>query len=418
MATSELWDNAADALGPHLRGLQSKAPIAILVGLLLVAAGFFFTLGPNPEPPLQTLFHAYLIGYLFWFGVTAGSLGLLMLHHTVGGGWGFIIRRQLEAGSRLLGLTVVLFVPVVIGIWFGMYPWMDPRVQAEPSVRVKLPFLNPWTFIVVSVILFGTWMLYASAMNKWGALQNQKLSRQEEIDNSARLTVVGASGLVWYVLSMTFASVLWVMSLTPTWISSIFGFLTVASQALSTLALMVALFPVIMGGKPLLGAIPQKYFRDLGNLMLAFTMLWAYMSFSQYLITFSGNTTEEVVWYVPRTHGYWDWISIGVILFHFIIPFMVLVTGALGTLKLKDNPYSLSKIAAYVVLVRFLDLWWWVAPSFRPHLSLNPAEVGFPLLLGGIWIWFWAAELLKAPTLAPKHDPRLEAYLHEVAEHA
>lgn len=411
--------------GPRLRGLQGTARIAALVGAVLVAVTFFWHPLENGDTGTMTglirqLGHAYLGAYLYWFGATVGSLGLLMLHHTVGGGWGFVIRRFLEAGSRLLWLIALLFLPIVGWMWFTtMYPWRDDHVMALPNVANKAPFLNPVSFCVISALLFASWFAYAHYLNKHGAEQDRELSDQERIDNSARLTVVGASGLVWYVLSMTFMTVLWVMSLTPTWISSIFGFLMVVSHALTTLTLMVWLFPKVMGDRPLTEAIPSKYYRDLGNLMLAFTMLWAYMSFSQYLITFSGNTAEEVAWYVPRTYGGWQGVSIFVILFHFVIPFYILVAGALGTWTLKDRAHSLARIAGYMVFMRMVDTWWWVAPTFRaPHFSVSLAEVGFPLLIGGIWVYFWAGELLKVRTLAPEHDPRLRNYLYEVAEHA
>ena len=411
--------------GPRLRALQSTAQIAAVVGLVLVLLTFLWH--PAEKGSTGTMMdlvrhlgHAYLGGYLYWFGATLGCLGLLLLHHTVGGGWGFVIRRFLEAGVRLLPLILGLFIPIVLLMAFGgIYPWTDPAVMREPAVHVKQPFLNPVSFVVISAVLFFTWFLYANFVLKHGALQDRELGEQERIDNSARLTVVGGSGLVWYVLSMTFMTVLWVMSLTPTWISSIFGFLMVAAHALTTLTLMVWLFPKVMGDRPLNEAIPSKYFRDLGNLMLAFTMLWAYMSFSQYLITFSGNTTEEVTWYIPRTYGGWQAVSLIVIICHFVLPFYVLVAGALGTWTLKDRAYSLAKIGGYMVIMRMVDTWWWIAPTFRaPHFSISPAEVGFPLLIGGIWVYCWAAQLMKAPTLAPQHDPRLRAYLYEVAEHA
>jgi hypothetical protein len=406
----------AAVAGPRLRGLQKNGLVAVVVGLVLVLASFVY----HPvESFTQGLLHAYLGAYLFWFGVTAGSLGLLMLHHTVGGGWGFVIRRPLEAGSKLIWLAALMFIPVGVGVFFGMYPWTDPKVQAEPSVHIKLPLLNPASFWGVSIFLFFTWWLYSRALNGWGRDQNRPLSEQERIDNSARLTVVGASGIVWYVLSMTAMTVLWIMSLTPTWISSMFGFMMVPAHGLTTLAFMVWLFPRVFGDRPLTEAIPSKYYRDLGNLMFAFTMLWAYMSFSQYLITFSGNTTEEVVWYVPRSHGPWMWVSLVVIVGGFVIPFLWLIIGALGPLRWKDRAPSLATVAFYILLMRVVDFWWWVAPTFRPdHFSVNPADVGFVLLLGGIWVYCWAAELLKAPSLAPEHDPRLRNYLYEVADHA
>jgi hypothetical protein len=259
--------------------------------------------------------------------------------------------------------------------------------------------------------------VFAYLLNKWGATQDERADPVV----ATRLNYLGSVGIVVYVLTITFMSVDWIMSLTPDWYSSIFGFLVVATQGLSTLALLLVLFAGLVGDLPIAREVPKGYFRDLGNLMLAFVMLWGYMSFSQYLITYSGNTTEEVSWYIQRRSGGWGIVSLALIPLHFVLPFMVLLTGS----AIKRNPKWLARIAGFIILMRFIDLYWWVTPTFRSHLipSDGPewmsilGDLGTPLLIGGIWLWSWAAQLKKVRTVVPLHDPRLEAAL-EAVEHA
>lgn len=398
MELNDLRVKTTDLMGPRLPALQSIAIGMAAVGLVLSGIGFVM----NPKG----FFPSYLYAYLFWVAVTVGSLGLLMLHHVVGGGWGFLIRRFLEAATRLIPVVAILFIPVIIGlVSFDLYEWTHPH---NDVVRAKVGYLNVPFFLARTAGYFLIWWLLARFFNKAGATQDERAD--PEVHN--RLNVVGAVGLIIYVLTITFMAVDWVMSLTPDWFSSIFGLLVVVSQALSTMALMMVLLGYLVGDKPLIGAVPSGYFRDFGNLMLAFVLLWAYMSFSQYLITYSGNTAEEVSWYLDRRRGGWGVISLSLIVVHFLFPFLVLLLGS----NLKRSPRRLAGLAAFLVAMRFLDLFWWVTPTFRNHLSVSVADLGTPLLIGGIWLWLWAGQI-KDRYLIPLHDPRLEGSLQGVAEH-
>lgn len=412
MDLAELRESIPELIGPRLDRLQQRAVGIGVVGLVLTAAG---ALLGRDNGGLPSVYHSWLYAYMFWLGVTTGSLGFLMLHHVTGGGWGYVIRRFLEAGTRLLPLMLVLFVPVIIGMPV-LYKWMHPSAT-DPVLQSKAGYLNAPGFIIRTLIYFAIWMVYAYLLNKWGATQDERADPAVE----TRLNYLGASGLVVFVLTITFMSVDWLMSLTPDWYSSIFGLLVVASQALSTLSLLVVLFAALAGDLPIAREVPKGYFRDLGNLMLACVMLWGYMSFSQYLITYAGNTTEEVSWYVQRRSGGWGIVSLGLVPLHFALPFLVLLTGS----AIKRNPKWLAGIAGFIILMRFIDLYWWVTPTFRSHLipSDGPegisilGDLGTPLLIGGIWLWCWAAQLKKFRTVVPLHDPRLEAAL-EAVEHA
>jgi hypothetical protein len=407
MNLSDLQVRVSDLAGPRLQRLQSTALMMAVAGVVLFVVGWIMD-PPSSQRP--GVFTSYLFAYMFWIGVTTGSLALLMLHHVVGGGWGFLIRRLLEAATRLLPVMAVLFVPVVIGLLaFHLYRW-HPADPNDHIVHAKAEYLNVPFFLGRAVIYFLIWWGLATVFIRWG----RTLDERTDLEAYNRLNVVGGAGLVVYVLTTTFMAVDWIMSLTPDWYSSIFALLVVVSQALATLSLMLFLLTHLLGDKPLLAEAPSGYFRDLGNLMLAFTMLWGYMSFSQYLITYSGNLAEEVGWYIDRRQGNWGIISLALIPFHFFLPFLILLIGS----RIKRNPARLAKVALFLIAMRFIDLFWWVAPTFRNHLSISAADLGAPLMIGGIWLWLWAGQV-RDRYLVPLHDPRLEGALqpHGAMEH-
>jgi len=299
-------------------------------------------------------------------------------------------------------------VPILIGMP-QLYEWADKaHVASDPVLTAKAAYLNPMAFIVRTVIYFAILIGLATLYNKWGAVYDERA----DPDVFTKLNVVGGAGMVLYFLTITFVAVDWVMSLVPHWYSSIFGPLVVITQGLSTLSLMMLLLGSLMSDTPLLERAPVGYFRDLGNLTLAFVMLWGYMSFSQYLITYSGNTAEEVIWYIQRAHHGWGYISLLLIPLHFFLPFFLLLVGS----RIKRDPRRLARVAVYLILMRFLDLFWWVTPTFREHLGVGLADLGAPLLIGGIWLSVWAREVRKRPLL-PLHDPRLEGSLEGALEH-
>jgi len=417
METSELRQTTTQVMGPQLARLKSQAGALFGVGLLCCGLSLVSG-GPDALPHF---FPSYLFAYVFWFGITAGSLGLLMLHHTVGGGWGYVLRRFFEAGShwRMFALMAVLFVPVLIGLFqFDLYSWVSPDRWAAPDaprhvavevVKEKTGYLNVPFFLGRLAFYFAFFIGFSLLLRRWGAVQDERVDQQA----AGNLNRWSAGGILLFVLVGTFCSVDWVMSLTPDWFSSIYGLLWVASQALSTIALMLALLAWLAGDTPLVRGIPTAFFRDLGNLMLAMVMLWAYLSFSQYLIIFSGNTWEEATWYVNRKTPVWAVTGGILILAHFFIPFFTLLVNS----DLKKSPHRLGALAGGIVLMRFVDLFWHVIPTFRPEgprIAEAALYVGTPLLLGGVWLWMFAEQLKDRPVV-PVHDPRLQSHLPELA---
>lgn len=400
MEVRELEARTTDLIGTRLQGLQRAAVGMVVAGGALSAWGFAMD--------QKTFFGSYLFGFMFWTGVSAGCLGLLMLHHTVGGGWGFLLRRFFEAGVRNLGLMALAAIPVIVGMMaFGLYEWNTPAGLADQHIQAKAGYLNPIFFIARNAVYFALWGFFGHKLMSLG----RKLDAEPENKRTlAELNYWGAWGILFFVLSITFSSVDWVLSLTPKWMSSIVGLLFTAMSCLCAMSLMTFLLGHLAGDQPILRRIPGKYIRDLANLMLAMVMLWAYMSFSQYVITYSGNTVEETEWYLRRAGGGWGFLSLGLIVIHFVGPFLLLITD----MGFKENINKLKWIGLWLVVMRHLDLYWWVAPSSRPNWTFSPADVGVPLLLGGIWLWFWAKNLADT-TIVPAKDPRLVAHLGELA---
>jgi len=409
MDRADLQTQITELIGPGLTRLKSTAVVMGLVGAVLTAIGFF--------TKTQDAFQSYLFAYLFWAGASIGSLGLLMLHHTVGGGWGWVLRRFLEAATKLLFPMLVLFIPILLPGFLGIKTlywadggWANAAAAADPILIQKAGWLNLPGFIVRTVIYFAIWIIYAGFLRKKAAL----LDQGHDPRAFDALNRWAAFGLVVMVVTVTFAVVDWVMSLTPHWLSSIIGLLYCAAFCLTSISLMLTLVGRLGGGTQLVqDGVPNKFFRDLGNFMLAMVMLWAYMTFSQYLIIYSGNLAEEVPWYLDRAKNGWGILSLGLIIVHFALPFAILIVSS----GLKKSPRALGNLAMFIALMRFLDLFWWVVPHFRNSLfDFNAADLGAPLLIGGIWLSLWAAAVERKP-LVSAYDPRIEANLHEVVSH-
>jgi hypothetical protein len=391
--------NHGDSLRFRLEKVQRRALTVGAVALLVCVVGALLN-------PVQ-FFHSYLHAYLLWLGLSLGSLALLMLHHLVGGTWGFVIQRFLETGARMLPLMALLLIPVLFGIP-QLYEWSHPEaVAADPILQEKTIYLNVPFFIVRAVIYFAVWIGLAYLLTTW--------SRRQDHTADPLLTVkserLSAPGLVLYALTITFASFDWVMSLQPHWFSTIFGIIFMVGQGLSATCLAIIMTALFARRQPLAGLVTTRQFHDLGNLLLAFVMLWAYVAFAQFLIIWSGNLPETVLWYTYRMEGGWGWIAFLLITFHFAVPFLLLLSR-----RNKKRPHVIWKLAAALLVMRQIDLFWMVAPELRPgQLGLHWLDIVTPVAIGGIWIAVYAW-LLVGTRLLPKYDPRLMSIRGEVEE--
>ena len=393
---------------PALGRLQQRALIIGVVGLVAGLAGAAMN--------LDQFFRSWLIGFLFCLSLTLGCLGLLMLQHISGGQWGLVGRRVFEAGSRTLPVVIVLFVPVLFGLK-SIFLWADQaRVQADHILQIKAPYLNVPFFVVRAVLYFAFWMLCVWLLNKWSADQDRGVG-VTKLD-SVRYRKLSAPGLLFLVLTVTFASVDWIMSVDPHWFSTIFGLLTVAGYGLTALALTIVVLASLAPSLP--GAhLTARQFHDLGKLLLAFVMLWAYLSFSQFLIIWSGNLPEEIPWYVQRIRGGWGVVAILLIVGHFVLPFALLLSR-----NLKRAAPTLAKVAIFVLVMRLIDLIWLVAPTFShavpgeaaAHVPMFPfhwMDVVIPIGLTAIWLFLFARQL-RARALFPVNDPYFkDAFAHD-----
>jgi hypothetical protein len=343
----------------------------------------------------EQFFRSYLIAYLFWFGIAAGCLPLLMLHHLVGGAWGFALRRILEAGTRTLPLMLLLFVPILFGI-HSLYEWSHPDAVIRDAVlQEKESYLNVPFFIVRSAIYFFAWTILVVLLNRWSAEQdatgNPLLIR--------RFQRLSAPGILAYCLTVTFASVDWAMSLEPHWFSTVYGMLFIVGQTLAALAMAIPVAVLLSEVPPASDFMKAEVFQDLGNLLLAFVMLWAYMAFSQYLIIWSGNLPEEIPWYLRRGNNGWQWVAGFLAVFHFAVPFVLL----LGR-ENKRRKAILAWIAVAILAMRWVDIYWLVAPAFRLTAGIHFFDVVLFVLMGAIWLYLFSVQLNRR-SLLPLRDP-------------
>lgn len=391
--------NGNGTLRQGLDRLERRALVVGVAGLALSLGGAFLS-------PTQFL-RSYLVSYIFWSGLALGSLGLLMLHHLAGGRWGYVIRRPLEASTRTLPLIAVLFLPFLINLQ-ALYPWARPEtVASDALLQHKSSYLNVPFFVGRTVIYFAIWLGMAYLLNKWSA----------EDDNSAeprhwhRFRVLSGPGILVYGLTVSFAAVDWAMSVEPEWFSTMYGILYVTGQVLATLAFMVIILMLLAREGPLAEAASANQFHNLGNLLLAFVMLWAYMSFSQFLIIWSGNLPEEIPWYLHRTGHGWQWLALLLVGFHFAVPFLLLLSRAT-----KRRAQTLAAVAGGIFVLRAADIFWQVAPAFHgTEVRVHWLDPVILVGMGGLWLALFLRQLKKRPLLA-RHDAAIEDWVEEGAE--
>ena len=389
----------ADRQIPELARYQRQFLIVGTAGAVLSAIGYFV----NPAQ----FFQSYLMGYMFVLGLTLGSLALGMVHQLSGGAWGVVIRRPIGAATRVLPILTVLFLPIVLGM-AHLYEWTHADVVANDAVlSAKRLYLNVPFFLIRAAIYFAAWNAVSYTLNKWALEQD----RTGDPAYARRMQMLSGGGLVVYGLCVTFASFDWMMSLEPHWFSTIYGVLTMGGQGLSALAFLIAVLVWLARRPPLHGIVMPTHFHDLANLMLAFVMLWAYFSFSQYLIIWSGNLPEEIAWYLHRLQSGWRVIAVALVIFHFAIPFVLLLSRAV-----KREPATLVKVAIAILLIRLVDLFWLIAPEFhREGLSVSWLDFVLPATLFSIWMGCFLWQLRRRAIL-PVYDPQFEEALGPIIQ--
>lgn len=370
----------------RLNWLQRVGMIVGAVGLLACAAGLALN--------RAQFFVSYLFAFTFWIGLSLGCLAVAMIHHLTGGRWGFVTRRILEAGFMTLPLMAGLFVPLLFGLR-ELYPW----AQSDSAEFGKGGYLSSTWFGVRAVFFFWIWLALAVCLRKWSLQQDAT----REVAPTIRLRGLSGPGLVAYALTATFAFVDWVMSVEPKWFSTIFPVIMLIGQILTALAFITLLLAWFRSAPPFGPVVTRTHFHDLGNLLLAFVVFWTYVSFSQYLIIYSGNLPREIEWYLHRTAGGWKWLVALLALFHFFVPFALLLFRVM-----KQRVTRLAGIAVLIFTVHMVEVFWTIHPSFfRAGLHAHWLDAAALFGVGGAWLGMFAANLKRHPLL-PQNDPRIE----------
>jgi hypothetical protein len=406
---------------PSVERLGQRALVVGIIALVLCVLGAFVN--------LAGFWRAYLVGYVFWTGVSVGSLAIIMLHHLSGGGWGVVIRRPLEAASRTLPVMFVLFIPIAVAtLTHSLYPWTVPEVAAEHVVKHKEVYLNIPFFFARTVFYFAMWFMLAYFLSKWSLQQDATPDPRERRKLKDKLQNMSGPGILLFGLTVTFAAVDWVMSLEPEWFSTIYGLLIMVGWGLTALAFSIVITVMMSRTERLEHVYQARHLHDHGKLLLAFVMIWAYFSFSQFLIIWSGNLPEEIPWYMRRLFGGWGYVAFALVLFHFALPFVLLLSR-----DLKRNWRRLIWVAVLVLFMRIVDLFWTIAPSALA-MPQHGAAAGHandgglanivayflnfvtPVFIGGIWLWWYARELRSRPIL-PLGDEGLANALEQTSGH-
>ncbi len=396
---------AASTLHDRLGRVRALALIVEAAGVALSAV--LGLLMPERFMP------AYLVGFLFWFGVAFGCIALGLLQYLFFSGWGIAVRRPLEAGAMTIFPMAILFIPVLLGMG-GLYPWVNPSPELEHLIAFKRGFLNPTAFAARAGGYFLVLAALAFVLNRWSSLQDQTPDRRP----SRRLGVIAGPGLLVTFYVGTFAAFDWMMSREPTWPSTIFGAVAIIGWGLTTLCALIITITLLKRETAIREIASTGRIQDLGNLTLTFVMFWAYLSFSQYLIIWSGNLSEEIPWYLRRGRGGWQFVAAALMLFHFAVPFVILLFR-----DSKRRAERLATLAVFIALMHLLEITWMVVPA-AGDLSHGVEGIHIPWLtvlmvpvaavgIGGIWLasylWF-----LKDKTLVPRNIPDV----FPVPEHA
>jgi hypothetical protein len=349
---------------------------------------------------------SWLLGFLFWLGIAVGCLGLAMLNHLTGGLWGAVPRRLHEAAARTIPFMGLLLVPILLGLG-TLYPWAAPEAAQDALIQKKAAWLNAPFFTLRSVLYFVVWGVLAWAVSGLSARQDERADPAR----AARLRGLSAIGLVLLSLTTTFAAIDWGMTLAPHWFSTIYGVLYIVGFTLSALAFTIVMVARLSAEPPFDAAVRPVTVHDLGKLLLAFTMLWGYVNFSQFLIIWSGNISEETPFYLRRMQGGWQVVAILLLVFHFALPFALLLSRSL-----KRNARALAGVAWLMLLMQAVDLYWLIGPDLHGHgpgpapLHLHWMDLAALLGIGGLWLVLFARQARSRPVL-PLGEPEVRELL-------
>jgi len=387
-------------LRSDLKQWRTRATIVGIAGAVLSAIGFFLA-GPNQ------FYHSYLWSYFFVVALSLGPMAWLMLQYLTGGAWGVVIRRPCEAAARCMPLTAVMFLPILVGI-NNLYPWAHAAVVAkDPLLQHKTPYLNLPFFLIRIAVYFGGWLFLSWYLNMWSEREDREGGHLAH----EKMSFISGPGILFWGFTVTFMAIDWILSVDPHWFSTMFGLLFIAGQGLTGMAFLITLMVLLYYRRPMSDILTHRHLHDLGKLLLALVMVWAYFSFSQFLIIWAGNLPEEIPWYLVRLHNGWEFVGLLLVIGHFALPFALLLSR-----DLKRNFKLLAGVAIFVLVMRLVDLYWVVTPMFRSaSFGLHWLDLTVPCGLFGIWLAYFLVQLEKRP-LIPINEPHLEEALEHGRE--
>lgn len=382
---------------PTLTRLSNIAVGLAVLGGIGLGAG----IAADSSAGHRVFWGAYHYGFIFWLTLTLGCATLTYLHHTIRAQWSLSILKVLEAGNKNLPLIGVFFLPIAIATVgsHAIFPWADPAFLAKLPIQ-KQQWLNPIAWVVRAVVYFAFWIWSTSRLN--ASSKAQDVSRDESLAE-ARRSFAPPMGVL-HVILLTFAFTDWLMSLNPMFFSTLYGAWHMATGILAAIALGTFLTLLMRDKRPYAAAINPALTKDLGNMMLGFTMVFGYFTLSQFLIIWSGNLPEEIVFFVQRFEGPLVWVGAAIVVCQFFGPFLALLSG-----KAKRTPHLLIWVAGWIFCFRMVDVWWQVVPFFKGPSQLATVWIDIAALLfvGGVWLYFFF-RTLKQNELLPLHDTRLQ----------
>jgi hypothetical protein len=381
--------------------LQRWSLVVGIAALVVCIVGALF----SPDQ----FFRAYLASYQLYLGIALGCFVILMIYHLTGGVWGFLIQRILEAGIRTLPLLAILFIPIACGMSY-LYVWARPEeVAAHKDLQHKHVYLNPLFFCFRAALFFALWIAFAFLLNYWSRRQDQT-GDQRLVRRQALLS---GPGLVVFGITMTFAAVDWIMSLQTEFHSTMFGPLVASGQILSGLATALIVLAWLAPRSPIAEFISAESLNDLGNLLFTFLVVWAYMVWFQFMLIWIANLPYEVIWYLPRSRDGWQWVAWALFVFHFTIPFFLLLMR-----DVKRHLPTLAKVAALLLMMQLVHMYYLVMPAF-PGTNLSQHWMDFltPFAVGGLWLAYFLQELKRWPLMPRQREDQGEAiHLRELDE--
>ena len=346
----------------------------------------------------KQFFFSWLVSFLFFLSLALGGLFFVLIQYAAQGTWGIVVRRIGETVFATLPLMAALFLPLLLGL-HDLYEWTHHEAVAQDAVlQWKAPFLNVPFFLIRALIYFAVWSFIAITYYRGSRRQDET----GDLTISARLRRVAGPSIIVLAITSTFASIDWIMSLTPHWYSTMFGVYFFAGSFVGFIALLSVLVVAMRGAGLLDTVITAEHLHDIGKLLFAFTAFWAYIAFSQFFLIWYANLPEETIWFKARLEGSWKSVSVLLMVGHFAAPFFFLMGRAV-----KRRGSTLAFGGVWLLTMHFIDLYWQVMPTLHAEgVRVSVLDVAALVAIGGAFVAA-TSWLMRRQALVPLRDPRL-----------